>query len=67
MKFDFTSEELSVMLMSLIQRRNTVKGLMDVDGASASYKNSYLAEMATVEGLLEKFFPGSVERIQTVA
>lgn len=64
MKFDFTCEEMSTLLMSLIQRRNTVQGLLNVDGASAGYISGYLAEMATVEGLLEKFFPGSLERIK---
>lgn len=67
MKFDFTGEEMSALLMSLIQRRNTVQDLLNVDGAPESYTNGYLAELATVEGLLEKFFPGSVDRIKKVA
>lgn len=62
-KYTFNDDEMTAMMMALIGRRNTIKGLMTVECASDSYKNSYIAEMATVEGLLEKFFPGSVSRL----
>lgn len=65
MKYDFDGEELNVILMSLIGRMRTVQNLLDVPAVSdPSYISSYKSELKTVEDLLEKFFPGSVERIK---
>lgn len=63
-KFAFDGKEMNVLLISLIQRRNTVLDLLNVKTSVASYTDAYAEELATVEGLMEKFFPGGLERIQ---
>lgn len=63
MKFDFNGDEMSVLLMSLIQRRTNVLGLLE-RVQSESCILSYRAELHTVENLLEKFFPGSVANLK---
>ena len=65
-KFSFSDSEMNVMLVSLIQRRNDILGLSNnkvITGCETLTK-IYADELATVENLLEKFFPGSVERIK---
>lgn len=63
----FNSNEMNVLLISLIQRRNTVLDLLNVKTSVTSYKDSYTAELLTVEGLLEKLFPGSLATIKATA
>lgn len=59
MKFDFDTEEMNVLLISLIRRRITIKNI--VDGGPSPI---YTKELQTVESLLEKLFPGSLKTIQ---
>lgn len=65
MKYELDGEELSVLLVGLIGRRNNILGLVKMDGMSDSYYSGYARELDVVENLLEKFFPGSVQRIKT--
>lgn len=62
MKLD--GNEMSILLVSLIQRRNNILGLLDIDCLSDSNRDSYSEEMKVVETLIERIFPGSVERIK---
>jgi hypothetical protein len=59
MKFDFSADETSVLLLSLIARKRIVKNILD-SGESRIYR----MELHTVESLLEKLFPGSVKAIE---
>lgn len=65
-KYTFNDDEMTAMMLSLIGRRNTIKGLI-ISLPSANMEqhiiDSYIQEKQTVEGLLEKFFPGSVSRL----
>lgn len=63
-KFSFNDSEMNVLLVSLIQRRNNIIGLRDVANGCEVLTKTYAEEMTTVENLLEKFFPGSLERIK---
>lgn len=64
MKFEFNGDEMSVMLVSLITRRNNILGLLKVDHMPESYYSSYRQELSVVDGMLERFFPGSVSRLE---
>ena len=57
MKFDFSVDETSVLLTSLIQRRNSIKELV---GRLPSYEK----DLSSLEAVMEKLFPGSVELIR---
>lgn len=63
-KFSFSDSEMNVLLVSLIQRRNNILGLSNVTNGCEVLTKTYADELATVENLLEKFFPGSLERIK---
>lgn len=67
MKYDLDGFELDILLISLIGRRNNIKGLLTTSGMSESYYAGYREEMARVDGLLEKFFPGSVKSLEANA
>lgn len=67
MKYDLNSDDLSVLLVSLIGRRNNINGLLTGKGMSDSFYDSYRKELNTVDSLLERFFPGSVENIKSTA
>lgn len=64
MKYDLDGEDLGVLLASLIGRRNSILGLIRVEGLSEAYYTGYRQELSVVDSLLERFFPGSVERIK---
>ena len=59
MKFDFSADEMSVLLHSLIARRNRLKSI--IDGRESSI---YGRDLRTVESVMDKLFPGSVESIE---
>lgn len=67
MKYDLSGEDLGVLLGCLIGRRNNILGLIKVEGASEAYYAGYRQELSAVDSLLERFFPGSVERIKAAA
>lgn len=68
MKYDFNGEELNVLLMSLIGRRNDIKGLLDnAPSSDIEYHKWYSGELKIVESLLEKFFPGSMKSLDKAA
>lgn len=67
MKYELNGDDLAVLLVSLIGRRNNIHGLLKIENMSESYYDSYKQELCTVENLLNKFFPNSVERLQSVA
>jgi len=54
MKFNFTVDEMGVLLTSLLTRRNTILQLMDTNP-------SYAQSLKDLESVMEKLFPGSVE------
>jgi hypothetical protein len=56
MKFNFTVDEMGVLLTSLLTRRNTILQLMDTNP-------SYAQNLKDLESVMEKLFPGSVEVI----
>lgn len=56
MKFNFTVDEMGVLLTSLLTRRNTILELMDTSP-------SYAQSLKDLESVMEKLFPGSVEVI----
>lgn len=62
-KFDLDADELNVILISLIRRRDTAINMLEMS-MIPEHKESYDKEIKTVDKLLEKFFPGSVERIK---
>lgn len=55
--FDFTNEEMSVLLMSLIERRDSINQLLNSDGLSDNGRTAYFHEMEVVDNLLKRFFP----------
>lgn len=59
--------EMSVLLMSLIQRRNSILNMLKIDCISDSNRESYNEEMKVVENIMERMFPGSVDRIKAAA
>ena len=63
MKFDFNNEEMGVLMMSLIRRRTNVMELVKMVSSPSSVEG-YTQELQIVEGLLEKFSPGSMEVIR---
>lgn len=63
MKFEFDNQEMSALLVSLVGRVRDINGLLDVKDMSDSFYSGYRQELEVVKGLLERFFPGSVERI----
>lgn len=56
---NFTIRELNVLQMSLLTRRNTIMNLLRVDIISQDTRDSYTDELSDVEGMLERFFPGT--------
>lgn len=62
MKFDFCSEEMSVVLLSLIQRRLHLKSMLTHTVFSAMF-STYTKELETIENLIERMFPGSMNPI----
>jgi hypothetical protein len=54
MKFNFTVDEMGVLLTSLLSRRNTILELMDTHP-------SYAQSLKDLESVMEKLFPGSLE------
>lgn len=54
MKFNFTNNEMTVLLMSLITRRSTLLRMVEIVPA-------YSKDLAELESLMEKIFPGSLE------
>lgn len=54
MKFNFTNNEMTVLLMSLITRRSTLLRMVEIVPA-------YSKDLAELESLMEKMFPGSLE------
>jgi hypothetical protein len=67
-RYTFNDDEMTAMMMALVGRRNTIKDLIVGLPEAKIGKNvidSYVQEKQTVEGLLEKFFPGSVSRLPT--
>lgn len=67
MKFDFDGDEISVILVSLIARRNNILGLMKLDRMSESYYAGYRQELSVVDGILERLFPGSVSKLEAAS
>lgn len=63
MKFEFSTEEVSVLLTSLIRRRINVMDLIGIVETPESV-NAYTKELATVEAMLDKVIPGCVEAIK---
>lgn len=62
--FDFNSEQMNVILMGLIQRRDTVKLLAEDNIYSDSLRDSYTHELTVVNSVLESLFPGSVKALE---
>lgn len=56
----FTAQEMDVLLQSLISRRISIKNILFPGQSSPIYEK----ELETVEGLLEKLFPGSLKAIR---
>jgi len=68
MNYKFDSEEITVILVSLVTRRNNIVGLLNIESMPEAYYDGYRKELTVLDGMLERFFPGSVERIKaTVA
>lgn len=65
--YDFNNEEMSVLLVSLVGRRENIIGLLNIPKMSESFYKGYNQEMRVVESMMEKFFPGSVERIKAAS
>lgn len=63
MKFEFSTEEVSVLLTSLIRRRINVKDLIGIVETPASVQE-YTKELAIVESMLDKVIPGCVDAIK---
>ena len=63
MKFEFDTDEVSVLLLSLISRRISVKGLLEVVDRPKSIE-MYTSELVTVESMMNKVVPGCVEAIK---
>jgi hypothetical protein len=64
MQHEFSDSELSVLVISLITRRRNIQGLLNMQNNPQTFIDSYVEELATTESLMEKFLPGSVERIK---
>lgn len=58
---NFTIRELNTLQLSLLTRRNTIMDLLRVDILSQTTKDNYIEELSDVEGMLERFFPGTMK------
>lgn len=63
MNYKFDGEEISVILVSLIARRNNILGLLNIERMSETYYAGYRQELSVVENMLERIFPGSVANL----
>lgn len=54
MRYNFTADEMNVLLTSLVARRNTIIELIESIP-------SYSEKLQEIEAVMEKLFPGSVE------
>lgn len=63
MRFEFDTDEVSVLLVSLIRRRINVKDLIGIVETPESVQ-AYTKELAIVESMLDKVIPGCVESIK---
>lgn len=63
MNYKFDGEEISVILVSLITRRNNILGLLNIERMSETYYADYRRELRVVENMLERIFPGSVANL----
>lgn len=57
----FTSEEMVVMLVCLIGRRNELVKLNDNPYVSEETKEMFRKDMVLMDAVQEKMFPGSVK------
>lgn len=57
----FTSEEMVVMLVCLIGRRNELVKLNDNPYVSEATKEAFRQDMVVMDAIQEKMFPGSVK------
>lgn len=57
----FTSEEMVMMLVCLISRRNELVKLNDNPYVSEDTKESFRQDMVVMDAIQEKMFPGSVK------
>jgi len=67
MQFELSGDELSVVLVSLIGRRNSILGLLKLDRMPEPYYAGYRQELSVVDGMLERLFPGSVSRLEAAS
>lgn len=57
MKFDFTVNEMTVLLTALLSRRNTIMSLMETIP-------SYSENLKELEAVMERLFPGSLNVVK---
>jgi len=60
MKFDFDGDEMSVVLVSLIGRRNNLIKLNEISKGAGTY----VQEIEIVDSIIEKMFPGGAKALQ---
>lgn len=61
---NLNNEEMNVVLMGLIQRRNTVKELANDNKWSDGLRDDYIHELTVVNSVMEKLFPGSIKALE---
>lgn len=61
MKFDFDGNEMSVILVSLIGRRNNLIKLNEISKGAGTYAQ----EIEIVESLIEKMFPNGLQALKS--